>query len=609
MEILSWSSAWWRPCDNFRFPLYSCFNDLKLSFQKICSWLVSEKGKRVFAGGRNMPLFGFWSSKKVWLGLGQATENGERKMNLFCLVQITFSSEINFLLVSPLIERATKRITGRVVFNGPRQRRTFFLKIGRDSNWIWTRNVTFDNSFTFDENVVAADFDDDRPFKIMVYVISTAGSKEHLSLVYTKSASWLLSGKYYRKRFLFCAWVTFVSSSWGRERERERDACDVDRYHTEIASDHAYDTSTAGRAYCPLIQTLVAGYGSRSKYHGPVPNSRALSRAGAGMSDETRCGTEQRVKNDNHPDSGLDEVSRLSAIQALGQIEGSIMNNSRIQILFSFSSNKDRRTDSRIRCKNFFRLIRLSVLSLSKLKEKRIWLGIIPTRAQVYEFQNFLRWLVCLLQRSKMSGVKHIFPQRPSVRSKWSCSVCFSLILMPFRGKRVSQNFKYRTESWLNIWPWKWRLPLHECSYLLFRTRRDRQLAKLPSPRLEEKSSAAINQKIYLHLRESMWLAKFRWKTNIGRRSRKENRSIFTCSQGCRPSGIHILPARTEVSFDNACAPFLRQRFEKNGDGRRSYERFEREERPKKNTKSRGYSFLQFEKKLSQGLWEPIFIV
>ena len=33
-----------------------------------------------------------------------------------------------------------------------------------------------------------------------------------------------------------------------RERERERDACDVNRYHAEIASDHAYDyiyTSTA----------------------------------------------------------------------------------------------------------------------------------------------------------------------------------------------------------------------------------------------------------------------------------------------------------------------------------------------------------------------------
>ena len=27
----------------------------------------------------------------------------------------------------------------------------------------------------------------------------------------------------------------------GRERERERDACDVIRYHAEIASDHAYD--------------------------------------------------------------------------------------------------------------------------------------------------------------------------------------------------------------------------------------------------------------------------------------------------------------------------------------------------------------------------------
>ena len=39
----------------------------------------------------------------------------------------------------------------------------------------------------------------------------------------------------------------------------------------------------------------------------------------------------------------------------------------------------------------------------------------------------------------------------------------------------------------------------------------------------------------------------------------------------------------------------------KNGDGRRSYERFEREERPKKNTKSRGYSFLQFEKNYPRG--------
>ena len=68
-----------------------------------------------------------------------------------------------------------------------------------------------------------------------------------------------------------------------------------------------------------------------------------------------------------------------------------------------------------------------------------------------------------------------------------------------------------------------------------------------------------------------------------------------------------IMHKAAEVSFDNACAPFLRQRFEKNGDGRRSYERFEREERPKKNTKSCGYSFLQFEKKISQGLWEIIF--
>ena len=34
--------------------------------------------------------------------------------------------------------------------------------------------------------------------------------------------------------------------------------------------------------YCPLIQT------SRAKCHGPIPNFRALSRAGAGESDETR---------------------------------------------------------------------------------------------------------------------------------------------------------------------------------------------------------------------------------------------------------------------------------------------------------------------------------
>ena len=39
--------------------------------------------------------------------------------------------------------------------------------------------------------------------------------------------------------------MTFVSSR-EREREtpvreRERDACDVNRYHAEIASDHAYD--------------------------------------------------------------------------------------------------------------------------------------------------------------------------------------------------------------------------------------------------------------------------------------------------------------------------------------------------------------------------------
>ena len=66
---------------------------------------------------------------------------------------------------------------------------------------------------------------------------------------------------------------------------------------------------------------------------------------------------------------------------------GSLPNFLLLQILFSFSSDKDRRTDSRIRRKkhsaappgifvvvsSFFRLIRLSVLlSLSELKEKRI---------------------------------------------------------------------------------------------------------------------------------------------------------------------------------------------------------------------------------------------
>ena len=91
------------------------------------------------------------------------------------------------------------------------------------------------------------------------------------------------------------------------------------------------------------------------------------------------------------------------------------------QILFSFSSDKDRRTDSRIRRKNtaqprresnpgscefsqdpgfdsrrgcavFFRLIRLSVLlSLSELKEKRIWLGI-SRQEQVYGWSLIWLW-------------------------------------------------------------------------------------------------------------------------------------------------------------------------------------------------------------------------
>ena len=60
---------------------------------------------------------------------------------------------------------------------------------------------------------------------------------------------------------------------------------------------------SAGSRYCPLIQTLDAGYRSRAKCHGPVPNFRALSRAGAGVSDEALSvmrgesgDTEQRAK-------------------------------------------------------------------------------------------------------------------------------------------------------------------------------------------------------------------------------------------------------------------------------------------------------------------------
>ena len=47
---------------------------------------------------------------------------------------------------------------------------------------------------------------------------------------------------YYRKRgsgsYIVREWLLWVVE---RERERERDACDVIRYHAEIASDHAYD--------------------------------------------------------------------------------------------------------------------------------------------------------------------------------------------------------------------------------------------------------------------------------------------------------------------------------------------------------------------------------
>ena len=41
-----------------------------------------------------------------------------------------------------------------------------------------------------------------------------------------------------------------------RGRERERDACDVNRYHAEIASDHAYDYLDG--AY--LIVTIICEY-------------------------------------------------------------------------------------------------------------------------------------------------------------------------------------------------------------------------------------------------------------------------------------------------------------------------------------------------------------
>ena len=50
----------------------------------------------------------------------------------------------------------------------------------------------------------------------------------------------------------------------------------------------------------------------------------------------------------------------------------------------------------------------------------------------------------------------------------------------------------------------------------------------------------------------------------------------------------------TEVSSDNACAPFLWQSFKRVGTQDGSCELFKREERPKKNAKSGGFSFLQF---------------
>ena len=43
-----------------------------------------------------------------------------------------------------------------------------------------------------------------------------------------------------------------------RERERERERlCDVDRYHAEIASDHAHDYLDCGSTHCVLQLSLT----------------------------------------------------------------------------------------------------------------------------------------------------------------------------------------------------------------------------------------------------------------------------------------------------------------------------------------------------------------
>ena len=59
------------------------------------------------------------------------------------------------------------------------------------------------------------------------------GERKTITIYYRKRGS----ASYIVRQWLL--WVVVVERE--RERERERDACDVNRYHAEIASDHAYD--------------------------------------------------------------------------------------------------------------------------------------------------------------------------------------------------------------------------------------------------------------------------------------------------------------------------------------------------------------------------------
>ena len=136
----------------------------------------------------------------------------KEKWTFFCrLFQLLFSLDINYMWVQPFIEPAEKRIAGRVVFNGQRQVRFFYLKIGRDNNWVWTSEVTFENSFTFDETL-GANFDDTPGWQVMVYMMSTTGRQGRLSLVYLR---WFpsLNSKYFhvkRKYRLMFELISFV---------------------------------------------------------------------------------------------------------------------------------------------------------------------------------------------------------------------------------------------------------------------------------------------------------------------------------------------------------------------------------------------------------------